>query len=190
MEAHIDLAIGYCWAALGALWLLGMAFTKRVVRSQPAGPRVFGVAVAFLGFALLGKQWFRYGWLAERFVPETQAILMAGLVLTIGGCLFAGWARVALGGNWSGRATVKENHELIVRGPYAWVRHPIYTGLLVAVAGTALAQGEWRSAAGVGVIFLAFAMKMSQEERLMMQTFPQEYPGYRRRVKALIPGVF
>ena len=124
-----------------------------------------------------------------RFVPETQAIKLAGLMLTIIGCLFAIWARLALGANWSGRATVKADHQLVTVGPYSLARHPIYTGLMVAIVGTAVVVGEVRCLIGVFVILLALMIKMSQEEQLMMQTFPEAYPSYRRRVKALIPGV-
>jgi protein-S-isoprenylcysteine O-methyltransferase Ste14 len=148
------------------------------------------MAVLLLGFGLLGSNWFRQGWLAIRFVPANDAVGLAGMVLTMAGCLFAIWARLALGGNWSGRATVKEGHTLIVKGPYAIARHPIYTGLLLASIGTALAIGEWRCILGLFVIGMMFLVKMSQEERLMMETFPAAYPEYRQRVKALIPGVF
>jgi protein-S-isoprenylcysteine O-methyltransferase Ste14 len=111
------------------------------------------------------------------------------LALTILGCGFAIWARVTLGSNWSGLPNVKREHELIVKGPYKLVRHPIYSGLLLALAGTAIADG--RSVWVLSLVLLAasYAVKMRQEEQLMMQTFPQDYPAYRRRVKALIPGV-
>jgi len=177
------------WEALGVLWLIGYAFTKPVIRAQSIGSRLFTIAVAFLGFVFLGGPWLEHGWMAARFVPATHDVGLAGLVLTVAGALFAAWARVTLGANWSGRATVKAGHELVVTGPYALARHPIYSGLLLAIAGTALAIGEWRCIGGILLIFIAFAAKMSQEERLMMQAFPQAYPDYRQRVKALIPGV-
>jgi protein-S-isoprenylcysteine O-methyltransferase Ste14 len=75
-------------------------------------------------------------------------------------------------------------------GPYAVTRHPIYSGLLLACLGTALAGGEWRCIVGMAMILLAFAIKIGKEEHLMMETFPEAYRQYRRRVKALIPGVF
>jgi len=77
----------------------------------------------------------------------------------------------------------------VTGGPYSLTRHPIYTGLMVAIVGTAVVVGEVRCLIGVFVILLALMIKMSQEEQLMMQTFPEAYPPYRRRVKALIPGV-
>jgi protein-S-isoprenylcysteine O-methyltransferase len=187
---NVDSAIGYTWAALGIVWLAGLAFTKPTVRSQAAGSRLFHLALAALGFSLLGSHWFRQGWLAMRFVPEIEVLRVAGLALTVAGCLFAIWARMKLGGNWSGIATVKAGHELVVTGPYAVARHPIYTGMMVAVLGTALEVGEWRCILAMGVILLALMVKMSQEERLMVETFPEAYPRYRQRVKALIPGIF
>jgi protein-S-isoprenylcysteine O-methyltransferase Ste14 len=148
------------------------------------------MALALLGFALLGSRNFHQGWLGMRFLPDTPAVSVAGFALTVAGCLFAIWARLTLGGNWSGRATVKAGHELIVSGPYAMARHPIYTGLFLASVGTALARGEWRCILGLLLIALAFAVKIGQEERLMLQAFPHAYPQYRQKVKALIPGVF
>ena len=187
---NVDAAIGYTWETLALVWLVGLAFTKRTVRSQDPGTRLFHLALIALGFTLLSNRWFTQGWLGIRFIPPLASVEMTGLVLTLAGCFFAIWARLTLGGNWSGRATVKADHELITRGPYAIARHPIYTGLLVAVVGTALANGEWHAVVALIVIGLAFLVKMSQEERLMMQTFPAAYPAYRQRVKALIPGIF
>jgi protein-S-isoprenylcysteine O-methyltransferase Ste14 len=97
---------------------------------------------------------------------------------------------LVLGTNWSRRVTVKADHELIVSGPYALTRHPIYTGILLGVAGTALAIGEWRCMAAFFLLLVAFLLKMRVEEQLMMLTFPATYPEYRRRVKALVPWLF
>jgi len=188
---HIDVdsAIGYTWEALGIVWLAGLAFTKRTVRRQPSGARLFYIVLALTGFTLLGSHWFEYGWFTVRFVSQSRTVGLVGLGVTIAGCLFAIWARLTLGSNWSGQATVKAGHVLVTTGPYALARHPIYTGLLTASLGTALAIGEMRCIFGLIIIVLALMIKMSQEERLMLQTFPQAYPQYRRRVKALIPGL-
>jgi len=189
MTINAQAAIGYTWEALGLVWLVGLAFNKRTVRSQPTGARFFHLGLAMLGFFLLGSGFFDAGWLGERFLPADSSVQLAGLSLTIAGCLFAIWARITLGANWSSRATVKAGHELIVIGPYALARHPIYTGLLAAAVGTGMTVGKMRCLLGFVLILLAFAIKMSQEERLMVQTFPEAYTAYRRRVKALIPGV-
>jgi protein-S-isoprenylcysteine O-methyltransferase Ste14 len=187
---NVHAVVTYAWGAVGLVWLVGLAFTKRTVRAQSPGTRLFHLGLVALGFSLLSGQWIKTGWLAMRFVPEDRAIALTGLLLTIAGCAFAIWARVALGSNWSGRATVKDHHQLVTNGPYAVARHPIYTGLMLAVVGTALADGAWRGILAALVILLALMVKMSQEERLMMQTFPAAYPAYRQRVKALVPGIF
>lgn len=182
-------AIGYTWEALGLVWLAGLAFTKRTVRRQATAPRLFHLAMALTGFSLLASSWFENSWLATRFLPPSSAIALAGVAITMAGCGFAIWARLTLGRNWSGQATVKAGHELVTRGPYALARHPIYTGLVTAAIGTAIAEGELRCILGILLVVLAFVIKMSQEEKLMTQTFPEAYPRYRQRVKALIPGV-
>lgn len=185
---------GYCWIALGILWTVGLLFHKPAVRRQSVGTRLFHLGLAALGFSLLGSRWFQVGWLGMSFLPPLgpaqRTAEIIGAMLTVAGCLFAAWARIALGSNWSGAATVKNSHELITEGPYSLARHPIYTGLLTAVLGTGLVIGEWRSIIGVIVIFLALAAKISQEERLMLQEFPAAYRQYRQRVRALIPGLF
>jgi len=105
-----------------------------------------------------------------------------GLALTV-------WARMHLGANWSGTVTVKQDHELVRSGPYAWVRHPIYTGLLLMLAGTALALGEWRGVLALLIAFAALWRKLKLEERWMRETFGTAYDDYRRSVKALLPGI-
>ena len=103
------------------------------------------------------------------------------------GLVFSVWARVHLGRNWSGVVTVKQGHELIRTGPYAYVRHPIYTGLIAAMVGTAIASGTVRAAIGVLIIAASFVVKLRREEVFMRETFPGEYPRYAAEVPALVP---
>ena len=97
------------------------------------------------------------------------------------------WARRHLGRNWSGTVTLKENHELIVRGPYRLVRHPIYAGLLAMIIATAIQQGHIAGMIAVVLVFVSFWIKSSAEEELMLKQFPDQYPTYRKRVKRIIP---
>jgi protein-S-isoprenylcysteine O-methyltransferase Ste14 len=117
--------------------------------------------------------------LAPRFV--------IGLALTILGLGFAVWARVHLGRFWSGMVTLKKDHELIRSGPYAFVRHPIYTGLLTAAAGTALARGTLAALMALGLVGVACWLKIRAEEKLLTNHFGDAYRDYRRQVAALIP---
>jgi protein-S-isoprenylcysteine O-methyltransferase Ste14 len=107
---------------------------------------------------------------------------MAGLAVAL-------WARVILGRNWSGVVTLKEGHELVERGPYRFVRHPIYTGILTMFFATALVQGHVAGFAGVLLMFASFWIKLSREEKLMLQQFPERYAAYQHRAKRIIPFV-
>jgi protein-S-isoprenylcysteine O-methyltransferase Ste14 len=97
---------------------------------------------------------------------------------------------MTLGRNWSGTVTFKENHELVVRGPYAYVRHPIYTGMMLMFLGTALAQGTFGALLSLPILFLSFWIKYRQEETLMIEHFGEQYRDYMKRVSAIIPFVF
>jgi protein-S-isoprenylcysteine O-methyltransferase Ste14 len=107
---------------------------------------------------------------------------MAGLAVAV-------WARVILGRNWSGVVTLKEGHELIEHGPYRFVRHPIYTGMLTMFFATALVQGHVAGFAGVVLLFASFWIKLGREEKLMLQQFPERYATYQDRAKRIIPFV-
>jgi len=178
------------WILLGIVWLAAMFMAKPVVRMQSGGSRFFTIALSFLGFSLVFSSYFRTGLLAERFLPRSNLIGVIGLVLTFIGIGFSIWARLQLGGNWSGTVTVKQDHTLIRQGPYALVRHPIYSGFLLAILGVALIVGEYRCLLGLAVLFLGFLLKSSMEERFMLDQFDGDYRTYQRQVKALIPFVF
>ena len=109
------------------------------------------------------------------------------MALIAAGLAFAVWARAHLGRNWSGAVTVKQGHELVRSGPYAYLRHPIYAGLLAAVLGTALASGTVHAALAFAIIAAALLWKVRTEEAFMRATFPGEYERYRAAVPALIP---
>lgn len=189
MHFNAYTAIGYCWMALAVIWLAGLAFSKRSVHKEPSSGRIAEIGLALLGGLIISGRLSIGSWGDMHFVLHTESTALAGFSLTFAGCLFAVWARITLGTNWSGRPSVKAGHELIVKGPYALARHPIYTGLLLALLGTSLAAGQWRCVPAFFLILIALITKVRYEERLMMQTFPDDYPEYRRRVKALVPGV-
>jgi protein-S-isoprenylcysteine O-methyltransferase Ste14 len=99
------------------------------------------------------------------------------------------WARRTLAGNWSSNATFKQGHELIRHGPYRFVRHPIYTGLLTLGVGTSIEIGRLRGWAALPLMLVALLIKLKQEEALLLRHFPKEYPDYKKQVKALVPFV-
>jgi protein-S-isoprenylcysteine O-methyltransferase Ste14 len=175
------------WLSWMAYWWLASRGAKPTARREPTGSRLLQVLpllfAAWLLCAdkvpgsLLNARLF--AWAAWQF---WFASLLAGL-----GLLFTVWARVHLGRNWSGTVTIKEDHELIDNGPYGVVRHPIYTGLLVAFIGSAVARGEWRAVLAVLIVWAALWRKLRLEERWMAEVFGEQYAAYRQRVPALVP---
>ena len=189
---NIPNAVITMWKALGFIWLVGMLFRRPTAGSlrQSIGSFVFQSCLAALGLGLMLTDWFRFGWLAIRFIPDNLWIQYVGFTLTVAGCILAIWARITLGGNWSARPSLQQDHTLVEQGPYAFARHPIYSGFVLAFLGTTIVIGEVRTILGLAVILIRLFLKMTQEEQLMLRAFPRAYPDYRRRVKALIPGVF
>jgi protein-S-isoprenylcysteine O-methyltransferase Ste14 len=177
------------WAAVGIVWLIGALASKRAVRREAASSRLLHIATTAAAYALIFAGGLSLGPLAWRFVPEAPLIAWTGLALTAVGCAFAIWARLLLGGNWSSSVTVKRDHRLIRKGPYAIVRHPIYTGLLLGLLGAALALGEVRGLVGLALACIGWRMKSRIEEGFMTAQFGAEYTEYQRQVKALIPFV-
>jgi protein-S-isoprenylcysteine O-methyltransferase len=129
-------------------------------------------------------------WLNESLFTLTLPSAILGLALVICGVAFSIWARLTLGENWSGSATIKQDHTLVLRGPYRTVRHPIYSGLLIALFGSALQTGLVRGFCAVLICAIGFWLKVSIEERLLVQRFGEEYLRYRREVSALVPFLF
>ena len=178
------------WVGFLAYWVVKAFGVKRVARRQGVASRLIQIAGIGAAFILLFNSNIHWGVLASRFVPAGRGWPEAGAALTCAGVAIAIWARAILGGNWSGTVTVKEDHTLVRTGPYAVVRHPIYSGLLLAVAGTALAVGEIRGILALAIASAALVNKSHLEERFMAEEFGREYEDYRRRTCALIPFVF
>lgn len=189
MQLFFEAAFIAAWGALYAVWFIAARSSKPAERTTSSVTRLLQSAIIIAGYFLISG-YGNLGRLSSSLWPQTVAIAGVGLALTCAGVAFAIWARLTLGSNWSGKPMVKQGHELIVRGPYALARHPIYTGMLLATLGTGIAVDQLRILAGLALVLLAFAIKIRQEERLMLETFPGQYPEYRRRVKALIPGLF
>ncbi|MHB1675581.1 MAG: methyltransferase family protein [Acidobacteriaceae bacterium] len=182
-------AVKWIWIVFGSFWLLAAFVQKRNARRQGIGSRLLQMSVVLVALAPFYIAGRRFGILREHFLPNTAGIQYIGLLLMLIGLGFAVWARFTLGRNWSGIVTVKENHTLVTRGPYAWVRHPIYTGILLALLGTAIVGGIFASLVAVAVATLALWLKLRTEEKFMVETFGEQYTAYRQRVKALVPYV-
>lgn len=189
MQVNVNSWIAGIWVVVGAFWFLSALSRKRTIRTQTSRSRLIQSGLIILSFLLLTQRVSDRGPLSARFISNSAPAAFLGLALTLCGAALAIWARLTLGRNWSGIVTIKENHELVRRGPYAIVRHPIYTGALLALAGTAIALGEIRALIAFGLAFAALWLKMKTEEAFMRQQFGGQYAEYKRRVKRLIPFV-
>jgi protein-S-isoprenylcysteine O-methyltransferase Ste14 len=176
------------WLLFTLVWLAGAGTSKRTMRREAIGNKIVHLSLLALAFLLLFQPW-RLGLPDNRLVPKTKGISLCGLILTAIGLAFAIWARLRLGRNWSGTVTIKEDHRLIRQGPYRIVRHPIYSGILLAMIGTAIGYGRVLPLIGVPIALLAFWVKWRTEERFMLRQFGAEYAQYQREVKAIIPGL-
>ncbi len=180
---------GALWVAWAAIWILLALRTKRArlrLKSADALTYMLPTAVgAYLCMARTGTL-IRLGvWRQD--VPPIARLMWLGAALTLAGLLFAIWARLYLGQNWSGMVTVKHDHELIRTGPYRLVRHPIYSGILLALLGTIFCRRNLWGFLGVALVWLGLWLKSRMEERLMVETFGAQYDEYRRTTGALLP---
>jgi protein-S-isoprenylcysteine O-methyltransferase Ste14 len=182
--------VAYLWTALWIVWLVSALMAKRSVQRQTIASRLEQSILVTTAFCLLFGRDLWPHWLRQRVLPESDvALLWTGLILTAAGVGFAIVARFWIGRNWSGTITIKEQHELIQSGPYRIVRHPIYTGLLLAYLSTAIVHGELRGFVGFFLLLLGFGLKLRMEEDFMVQQFGNAYLDYKQRVKALVPFV-
>jgi protein-S-isoprenylcysteine O-methyltransferase Ste14 len=180
-------AIAALWILFYSYWLLSAIGVKKAVRATPwwkgAGVRLLLVIAALILTRLLRVHhiFFRR--------PSELALNIVGIGICIAGLAFAVWARLKLGRNWGTPMSLKQGHELVTTGPYRFVRHPIYTGILVALVGTAFVAGMFWLLIFI-IICPYFVYSARTEERLMMQQFPDGYPAYKKRTSALVPFVW
>jgi protein-S-isoprenylcysteine O-methyltransferase Ste14 len=175
------------WYALGVCWAVCALRVKQTKVREGAAGRLLHAGVMALVFLLLASDRLDVGFLGRRFVPESSSLRDFGIFITFVGAAIAIWARYCLGQYWSARVTLKVDHRLIRSGPYTYVRHPIYSGLLLAMVGTALVIGEWRAVIAVLIAILEFSRKALKEEALLSTEFNDDYQEYRKHAGFLTP---
>jgi protein-S-isoprenylcysteine O-methyltransferase Ste14 len=175
------------WTAFMLYWAIAASDVKATLRRETRLQRLSHVGPLIVCAALFAVPRLLPAVLKERFLPKAAPIDIISVVLVAAGLAFAIWARRHLGRNWSGVITLKADHTLIRSGPYALVRHPIYSGLLLSLVGTAFAVGEWRGLLGLALATWAILLRVGAEDALMAETFGDDYADYRRRTKALVP---
>ncbi len=181
--------ISACWILFAVIWLLAAFATKQSVYRESRLQRMRYVIPILLGGFLLAKGHRLSDPLNHRVIPHVEALAWTGVVLCIAGFAFCIWARFTLGRNWSGVVTLKRGHELISDGPYALVRHPIYTGLLTMFVATVIVLGHVAGIIALPFVFVSLWIKLRYEEKLMLKQFPNEYAAYQQHVKRIIPFI-
>ncbi len=182
------MTVTVCWALFALVWLAGAIYNSRrapVVRerSVSVSPWFIGpAAVLVLGW-LVPVRWWR------SITVDARWLVVLGIAVLVVSTAFTLWARRALGTMWTSSAVVKHDHALRTDGPYGITRHPIYTGLLVMLTGTAAIDGLGRWVAFVGLGVLLVGLKIRTEERLLDRTLGGAYDQYRQRVPLIVPGL-
>lgn len=177
----------YIWLALLAFWLGTWVFIKRPAFRPSVEVRLEHSAVVAAGLFLLFGHFAPPYPLNFQLYRVTVPIALVGTLVVAAGVALAIWARIVLGTNWSAVAEIKDQHELIKNGPYRFMRHPIYEGFVLALAGSAIQKGSVCAAVGVAVCFWGLQMKIEVEERLLTHRFGEQYLAYQRTVSALPP---
>jgi protein-S-isoprenylcysteine O-methyltransferase Ste14 len=190
MEGSISQIIRMLWIAMFAVWFLTGLRLKQTTQSRSEGMSRIAVYIVWAGWWLLFGHGFGRGPLARRVLEPSITTAYVGLAITATGLAFAVLARLYIGKNWSALIQVKEGHELIQTGPYALVRHPIYSGLMLATFGTAIAYGELSGFLAFIMVVAAWSYKSRLEESAMVEQFGTQYETYRTHVKGLVPFVW
>jgi protein-S-isoprenylcysteine O-methyltransferase Ste14 len=196
--AHVLAGVGIavCVGVVVVVWVTGALYNafhtlhnasnarSERTRSQPGSTAFIVVAVVCAGLAIVGRGNF------DGLAVRASWVQVLGLTVLVASTVFTLWARFSLGTSWSIAPKVQGDHRLRTHGPYAVTRHPIYTGVLGMLFGATLLSGigQWIVLFPVGLVL--FEVKIRMEEHLMLATFPDEYPRYRRQVPQLVPGLY
>ncbi|HEY3780251.1 MAG TPA: isoprenylcysteine carboxylmethyltransferase family protein [Fimbriimonadaceae bacterium] len=188
ISSWANAALGFLWLVFWIYWLVSAAFAKKTVR--PTGQTWFISRIVLIALVVIvcnlpvARTFFR-----ERLLPSDELFDWSAVLICALGFAFAIWARVHLGRNWGMPMTMREEPELVTSGPYRFVRHPIYSGILLALLGTSLVGLRvWLL---VFFFFVAyFVFSAVTEEKLMAETFPEQYQEYKKRSKMIVPFLF
>jgi protein-S-isoprenylcysteine O-methyltransferase Ste14 len=180
------------WIIFFLYWRIRAFNTKSTQRIEPLASRILRIFICLVAVALLliTPKYVPLPWLYHQLWPTGLLPFWLGAAINIAGLLFAVWARQYLGRNWSSSVTIKQGHELITTGPYAVVRHPIYTGILTGFLGVAIAMSQVRGFLVPALFLLAFWLKFRREEQFMRSQFGEAYATYAHHTSALVPYLF
>ena len=183
----IRLLIEFPWIVFVIYWI-ARAFNTRATReNEPLSSRLGVLIVEVLGYLLIFNGYTGIGFLGMLVLPRTFAGAILGIVFTWAGIGLAIWARHHLAENWSARVTIKEDHQLIRTGPYTHLRHPIYSGLILATLGSVVAIDKWRCVLGLCLVVGGYWFKARKEEAMLSQQFGESFGEHKRLTGFLFP---
>jgi protein-S-isoprenylcysteine O-methyltransferase Ste14 len=175
------------WIVFLVYWLVSALRTRATRQKESFASRYAILFIEVVGFVLIFNGSAGIGFLGNRFMPRTWASAILGSIFTWLGIGLAVWARYHLAENWSARITIKEDHQLIRTGPYARLRHLIYSGLILAAIGSALVIDEWRCVLGVCLVLTGYCIKARKEEKMLTQQFGEAFREHQKHAGFLIP---
>jgi len=185
------IAVTYAaWFVTMAYFVVSMFTARRIAQREAAPRRLLDIALIWGGYLLIFFQASpQAAWNAAYFVSPAwrHPLGVVGAALALAGLAFTCWSRAVLGQYWSGTVALKADHKLIQSGPYRFVRHPLYTGLMTATLGTALSVGLWRTLAGAGLLWIAFLSRAHREDALLSGQFGEQFTAYQSRSGRLLP---
>jgi protein-S-isoprenylcysteine O-methyltransferase Ste14 len=178
------LGCAVAWTALGLCW---GAPSEAAQSGEFKWYRALRLAILAGVFALLFWKATAVGVLGKRCVPDTLILGIVGFIAALSGMFLASWARIVLGRYWSDKVILQTEHRLMRNGPYSCMRHPLYSGALLAVFGTALVLGEVRGLVSFTVLLLNYAIKAKREERILAERFGEEFQAHTHQTGFLLP---
>lgn len=187
-----NLYVGYLWGIFWAYWIIAGIRTQSNIKTEKVGQKriqrflhlFFVVAAFWLSLSFYSNSVF---W---KVIIQGPYIKIVGLLLLTLSLAFSVWARIILGKNWSGAIQKVQGQRLITKGPYKYIRNPIYTGIIGGFIGTFITVGTLASLIGMLIIVVTYILKIIKEEMFLIDTFGDEYLEYKKRTWALIPLIF
>jgi protein-S-isoprenylcysteine O-methyltransferase Ste14 len=189
-QAQLVLVLKWTWVAFGVYWLIAARRVKAARTTESPIYRIFRLLLLVITFTLLFAEWTAVGCLGRHFFPQTQLLARIGFASALAGMGIAIWARMSLGQYWSDKIVLKVDHQLVRSGPYARMRHPIYSGVLLGVAGSALVVDEWRGVLALLLLLANYTVKAKREDAILAEAFAQDFEVHKKSAGFLLPRLF
>jgi protein-S-isoprenylcysteine O-methyltransferase Ste14 len=183
-------ALEWMWIAFAVYWLIAAHRGKAAQTSESPLYRIFRLLLLAGTFTLIFANWTGIGFLGRHFLPPNPSLAYAGFAFALAGMALAIWARISLGQYWSDKIVLKVDHQLIRSGPYARMRHPIYSGVLLGVAGSAMVVAEWRGVLAFLLLLTNYMVKAMREDKILEEAFPRDFAEHEKNAGFLLPRLF